>query len=168
MFSFLKKEVGEDGQRSRLWIIFGIAAIGILLVLIGGSLGRTEGDDEPASDPPAEEALLSYQSYLEGRIRGLCESVSGVSNVHVIVTLAGGFESVYATEWEESGEKYVILGSGSSAEALLLSHASPQIIGIGIVCTGGSNASIRHELTSLLCAALDLSSTRIYVTERGG
>lgn len=168
MFSFLKKESENSSQKGHLWIILAVAAIGIVFILVGGNLSAQEKDDTPSVYTPSEDELLTYQTYLENRVRGLCESVSGVSNVHVIVTLAGGFESVYATELEEDGEKYVILGSGSSAEALFLSRSAPKIIGIGIVCTGGGNANVRRELTSLLCAALDISSTRIYVTERGG
>lgn len=167
MLPFLKKD-NEEESRGRLWIILAVAAVGIALILIGGSLGEAEACDEDPLYVPAEDELLLYQAHLEEQIKSLCESVNGVSNVRVIVTLSGGFESVYATEWEENDEKYVILGSGSSAQALFLSRAAPKIIGIGIVCTGGGNANVRRELTSLLCAALDISSTRIYVTERGG
>ena len=108
---------------------------------------------------------MRYRSDLEERVKHLCESVLGVKDVTVIITLSGGFERIYATELSEGGEEYVIIGSGSSAEALLLSQAAPQIEGIGIVCQGGGNPDVKLELTSLLSASFHVSSNRIYITE---
>ena len=110
---------------------------------------------------------MIYQDYLEKRIKTLCESVSGVRNVTVVVTLSGSFESVYATEWPDGNEEYVILGSGSSASPIYLSRSAPEIAGIGIVCSGGANDNVRRELISLLSATFHISSNRIYITEAG-
>jgi stage III sporulation protein AG len=79
--------------------------------------------------------------------------------------LEGGFQSVYATEYQNGNESYVIVGSGSSAKPLFLSREAPQIAGVGIVCRGGNSASVRHELTILISAAFPVPSNRIYVTE---
>lgn len=164
---FWKNENGEENGKAKLWLILGITAVGILLLLLGGG-GLLEQKSEQAQEnnqTTDEEELRRYQSYLEEKIKVLCESVSGVSNVTVAVTLSGGFESIYATEINDGDEVYVLLGSGSSQNGLLLSHDAPQIIGIGIVCRGGGSSAVQRELTALLSSAFDLSSNRIYVTE---
>lgn len=163
MFSFLK--ASEDSPlKGKLGIILLLGLLGIALLLFGGSLGESETEKEEPTLPAAED-LSAYRDSLEERIREICGSVKGVGSVRVILMLEGGFSSIYATEWEGENEHYVILGSGSSAQALYLGQRMPQITGIGIVCTGGGSATVQRELTALLCAAFDLPSTRIHVTE---
>ena len=143
-----------------------LAAVGIALLLIGAPKINTEKEtDVPYS--PTEDELTLYQEHLERRIATLCQSVSGVSDVKVFVTLEGGFESVYATEYEDGDERYVIVGGGSSAEPIYLSRHAPTVKGVGIVCRGGSDPRVQRELIGLISATLDLSGNRIYVTEAG-
>ncbi len=164
--SFLKSCMG-DGEKGgmRLWLIILAASVGVLLLVFGSKLEKKE---EASTDPVYSvdtDEMVRYQSYLEERIRVLCRSVKGVGEVSAVVTLGGGYESVYATQLKNGDEVYVIVGSGSSAEALLISRNAPEIAGIGIVCHGGSNAEVRRELTALLSAAFDIPSNRIYITE---
>jgi len=164
MFSFWKNDA-ESGHGGRFWILLLLGAIGVGLLLFGGAWEKKDAQSPITQAPDAEEELREYQAYLEQRVKTLCESVNGVSNVTVIVTLSGSFQSVYATEWKEGDEKYVIVGSGANAEALLLSRATPSIEGIGVVCRGGGNDARRRELISLISAGFNLASNRIYVTE---
>ena len=161
MGTFWKGEHGAKG-----WLLLLLAVVGVGLLIFGG-IWEQEDRESTGSDgvDNGEEALRIYQSELEARIRELCAGVAGVSDVRVIVTFAGGYEAVYATERIDGDERYVILGSGANAEALLLSHAAPKITGIGVICRGGGNATVRHELLSLLSAAFDLPTNRIYITE---
>lgn len=164
MFSFWKSDT-EGGRGRYTWILLLLGAIGVGLLLFGGAWEKKETKSTSVDAPSVEEEMRLYQDYLEGRVKSLCESVDGVSDVTVIVTLSGGFESVYATECRGEGEAYVIVGSGANAEALLLSRAAPTIEGIGVVCRGGGNDARRRELISLIGAGFNLASNRIYVTE---
>lgn len=168
MFGWLKNgETGDKKKNVKLYLILLGAAAGVLLLLVGnGSNVSQDTPQKESYDLQSDEAVI-YQNYLEKEIRSLCESVSGVENVTVAVTLSTGFESIYATEWKDGEETYVILGSGSSAEALYLSRSTPTIAGIGIVCTGGGSSRVRNELIPLLSATFSVSSNRIYITEAG-
>ena len=157
----------EKSGKLKFLLIAAGAALGILLLVLGGGgwLSKSTAEESEKTDTPEKDELILYQSYLEERVRTLCESVEGVESVTAAVTLAGSFESVYATELSDGNEEYVILGSGASASALFLSRSTPEISGIGIVCRGGGNATIRQELTALLSAAFHISSNRIYITQ---
>ena len=159
----------KNGKKDpKIWFLILGAAIGVLLLLIGsGNKTSTENTEHQIYDPSSDETVI-YQNYLEQEIKKLCQSVSGVGNVTVAVTLSNGFESIYATEWKDGEESYVILGSGSSASALYLSRALPTIAGIGIVCTGGGDIRVQNKLIPLLSATFSVSSNRIYITEAGG
>ena len=167
MFDFLKKGSLKENGRLRLYLLLGCGVLGILLILFGSSTKTAEKTSTETPYSTSTDELVIYQDYLEKRIKTLCESVSGVRNVTVVVTLSGSFESVYATEWPDGNEEYVILGSGSSAAPIYLSRSAPEIAGIGIVCSGGANDNVRRELISLLSATFHISSNRIYIAEAG-
>ena len=167
MFDFLKKGSSTEKGKLRLYLLLGCGVLGILLILLGSGGKKVETSANEAPYSTATDELVIYQDYLEARIKKLCESVSGVKKVTVVVTLSGSFESVYATEWPDGNEEYVILGSGSSASPIYLSRSAPEIAGIGIVCSGGANDHIRRELIALLSATFHISSNRIYITEAG-
>ena len=167
MFDFFKKGTLKENGKLRFYLLLGCGLLGILLILFGSSSKTTEKTPTETPYSTSTDELVIYQDYLEARIKKLCESVSGVRNVTVVVTLSGSFESVYATEWPDGNEEYVILGSGSSASPIYLSRSAPEIAGIGIVCSGGSNDNVRRELISLLSATFHISSNRIYITEAG-
>jgi len=163
MFSFLTDKDGGN-TKGYLPILLIAAAIGILLLLIGGASDRGDADEKQTDVRSTEEELAAYQEDLETRIQRLCESVNGVNHATVTVTLSGGFTSVYATEWKDGNEKYVILGSGANATALYLTREAPQIAGVGIVCDATDLDRVRYELISLLGATFNVSAHRIYVT----
>ena len=163
-----KKEsaVSRIGKRKLLLILAG-GGIGILLLLIGsGWFGKNNTPKTATEDTvQIEEEVRQYRAETEKQIKKLCESVQGVGNVTVAVSLSGGFETVYATESGANGERYVTIGSGSNQQALLLYRTPPDVTGIGIVCSGGSDLNIRRELLSLLSATYHISTNRIYITE---
>ena len=168
---FFASKEGDDSPRQGKMPtlpLLGVALIGVLLILFGGQIGNSK-KKENTSDAPsalsAQEDLEAYQSYIEARVKALCESVNGVENVTVAVTLSGGFEEIYAREISSDKETYVILGSGSNASALYLTRKAPEINGIGVVCRGGGNDNVRRELLSLLSAAFEVPANRIYITE---
>ena len=82
----------------------------------------------------------------------------------------GGFEYVYATDIKNGvsdSVQYIIIGSGNDEKLVYLTEKVPRISGIGVVCSGGGDISIQNELISLLSAAFDVPSNKIYVTGGG-
>ena len=146
------------------------AIIGIGLLLIGNLVGKgNEKNDADTSlkDPTAMDADAFVES-VEKKITEICRSVEGVGNVHAAVTVGGGYRAVYASDSQSSGTSYrnemVLTGSGSSEKAILVGYQNPEIVGIGIVCTGGNDPAVRQEIISLVCAAFNVSTNKIYVT----
>lgn len=152
-----------------IFIVLGVA-LGVFL-LIYGSYAEKKNDSTQTdiSDDSAEMDADAYARDAESRIAQLCGSVSGVSNVHVSVTLSGGYNAVYAQNSQSGSSGYknefVLTGNGSSEKALLIGYSVPQISGVGIVCTGGGDSEIRREIIALVGAAFGVSTNKIYVTE---
>ena len=149
-------------------------ALGVVLLLLGNR--RAEGNSNPSADsPPAGTVTRTTEEYradLEARMEAICGQVSGVGSVKVIVTLAGGCEYVYATDKKLTvgGEStsYITVGSGDSESLVYITERAPAIVGIGVVCAGGQDSTVRREVTSLLSAAFGVGSHQIYVTAGRG
>ncbi len=147
-------------------------ALGVVLLLLGNR--RAEGQNSPSADNLAGMVTRTTEEYradLESRMEAICGQVSGVGTVKVIVTLAGGCEYVYATDKKVTvgGEStsYITVGSGDSESLVYITERAPAIVGIGVVCAGGQDATVRKEVTALLSAAFGVGSHQIYVTGGG-
>lgn len=168
MMNEQKEEPAGRQSRKKLWLICAGAGLGILLLLVGsGWFGGKEGSAPATEAATGAEELAEYRKEVEGRIRDLCRYALGSDRVEVAVSLAGGFETVYATEEKNGATVYTVIGSGSNAEALILTRKPPEIAGIGIVCRGGGTAETRAELTALISAAFHVPTNRIRISEAG-
>lgn len=165
MLDFLKRGTDKESLLSKKGLLILLAALlGLCLLLFGGKGASADETVTQSPYSPQEDELVLYREHLEERIQALCQSVSGVGSVRVAVTLSGSYKAVYATENKNGNEEYVILGSGSSASALLLSKETPAIVGVGIVCGGGADIGVKSELTALIAAAFDVPTNRIHIS----
>ena len=171
------RTVGAMKKSGRLWIALGGVALGIILLIFGGewrSVFMSEEKEhmvspqEAAGDAGQLLSMEEYRSAMEKRICDICARVSGAGSVYAVVNLAGGYEYVYATDQKltAGGEtlEYLIIGSGSEERVVYLTERVPEILGIGVVCTGGNQREVRSEITALLSAAFGVGSHKIYVT----
>ena len=165
MFSIFKKTKESEGKKLPILLLLAGGIVGIALILFG-SMGSDSPEPISESQANKEEEIVRYQEYLESRVEALCTSM-GLGKVSAIVTLEGSFEEIYATEWHGENEQYVVLGSGSSEQALLLSRNAPNIMGIGVVCHSPLSPTRHDELLSLLSATFHTPSNRIYITGIG-
>ena len=151
-----------------------LAAVGIVLgivILLAGSFESRGSEREGEDTGSAELDAKIYEQELEEKIRELCYDVRGVGGVEVMVSLKGGYKTVYAMDAQASSGGYrseiVKVGSGSNQNGIIIGYENPEIIGVGIVCEGGDDARVRGEIVSLVSAALDISSNKIFVAAGG-
>ena len=153
-------------DRKLLWLVLGVA-IGLGL-LIWGSIGGDETEEEPQTawmqtTPDPEK----YASSIEEQVVRICSRVKGAGRVEAVVTLNGGYRAVYATDSQTTSSGYksstVLTGSGSAEEAIPIGYENPEIAGIGIVCEGAENGTVRQQILSLVSAAFDVSTHKIYI-----
>ena len=153
---------------TRILIIIGLA-LGVVLLLIGNGLFSTENNDSIEVSAVYDER--AYEAELVAKIENICGKIRGVGEVSVAVTLDGSFKTVLAQNSQSnlsgSGtrkEEYVLVGSGSSESTVPIGYTPPEILGIGVVCTGGGDPRVCREVISLISATFDLPSNKIYVT----
>ena len=163
----------REGVRGRLaaWLavgkrrglILGLCfGLGVLFLLFGGG-GEAEGTAQSEGEGMSFAELCAYQAELEREVEALCESVAGVSQAQVMVTLGAGARICYATD--ERGD-VVTVGSGSAARALYRTVEPPTVQGVGVVCHGGEDPAVVQRLVELLSTTLGISAARVSVAPR--
>lgn len=151
----------------RLILLCGCVAFGLFLLVLSGNMSDKESNEGERSEAIVRYDEKEYEKETVEKIEELCASVNGVGSARVAVTLDGTYKAVYAVDMQTGSSvknEHVLIGSGSSEEALLLGYTPPDILGVGIVCDGGDDPRIRAELISLVAAVFDLPTNKIYVT----
>lgn len=146
--------------KGRLWLLLGGAVCGVLLLLFGGMSQKIE--QEPTVDTVAQRIaeLEAYELRVEAELTALCASVSGVRDVELMVSLAGGYAVKYT---EDADGDPASVGSGSSEEPLFNTVAPPAILGVGVVCHGGEKPAVQQTLVELISTTLGIPANRVFV-----
>lgn len=158
LFDFLR-------ARGKLWLLVGGVLAGVFLLLVGSGVGT---ENKSASTNESETALqedaadlTAYEDKLENELEALCESVTGVGKVDVMVTLGSGCRVVYVTDG--NGE-IATTGTGSAQKAIYRTLQPPTVVGVGIVCKGGDNPHVQRALVDLVSTTLGITTNRVFVT----
>lgn len=170
----------KQGKNSRIVFLLGIAGVG--LIFFSGILEKKEGTNSPELTV-GETVTVSADAYtaaLEKRMDAVLESISGVGKVEVMITLESGTEYLYAQEIRSSSDyshregdleerseqesSYLLVEGKNGKEALVLQEIQPRIKGVVVVCQGGKNSDVRQSVTQAVTVALNITSSRVYVT----
>ena len=141
-------------DKSKL-IIIGAAALGIILMLMSSNTEHSE-----QKETPEYTEIGFYTTYLDERIIDLCNSIYGVSETKVFLTLDTSSEYIYQGDGVSD---FLILSSEEGETAVKLCEIYPRVRGIAVVCEGGDSPRIKETVTALLSAALGLPTNKIKV-----
>ncbi len=155
------------GRSGRIILFLGIA--GILLIYLSSMIPK----EKKQTPSPKTDTTAAYCAELETKVASLVKSITGSKKVSVAVTLDSGKQFVYADEGrhsqsdsgDDSEQSYIIVRSSNGDEGgLLVTEYLPIVRGVAIVC-GNLSATQREDIKSAVCAALDISERKIYVTQ---
>ena len=173
------RELVKKYKNILLILLFFVVAA---LIFFSGGEKKTELKGEEPVD------TARYLEESERRLTEVLEQMSGVGAVRVYLTLESGEEKIYATEsrtnqqsrssmTDGSGDKslennaegeetYLVLrGSGGEETPIILKTMEPKSRGAVILCEGGEDPAIREKVLKAASAALNISSSKIYVTK---
>ena len=155
-------------SKSFLYIVLALAA-GVALLLLPGS-GGTES--KTVSAPWASE----YTAALEKKGASLIGELDGVKDCSVAITLAAGYEYLYASDgrishtYDESGallgdeetREYIFAATDGNTQPVVISERMPTVEGVAVVCKGAT-AVTEQKIISLLSALFNIKSNKISV-----
>lgn len=181
----------EQGKRN-LWLM-GLAALGVLLLIISGTRGDSPAANQRPSretpEPAVQEQVKSGISLEEEKLsKRLCEllsKVEGAGRVEVSVRLSSSASVDYAvntttskkttqeqdqsgdtrliTENTESGQ-LVMNRSGSGGEQPVVEREmAPRVVGVLVVAEGAGDAFVKARLFEATRVALGIEPQKIAV-----
>ena len=163
-----EKAIKRNNKSQKIIFLLLGGMLGVILLIFGNLADNSKQEVEQAVESGVEVTDAdAYAAMLEERVERICSQVSGVGSVEVFVSLKGGYRTVYAVDSQSSSSGYkseiVMSGSGSNKRAVVTAYQNPEIAGVGIVCSGASNESVRNQIISLVSASLDIGSNKIFV-----
>ncbi len=160
--------MGEMKKNKKLWIIFFLLVVGVILLVVGNSdVFSAARETEEECEHQEKLNIDDYERALEEDISGFCKGLAGVDSVSVSVRLAGSSESIYAQNSQNGSgadrDEYVIIGSGSSSHPIYIGERSPEILGVGVIIFSRGSEVTKTEAEALLSSAYGVPLNRIYV-----
>ena len=161
-------------EQNKIGIIVLLAVIGLTLAL----LPKQSQNLSPTHVSTDETDESEYILQLEKRLSETLKTIEGAGKTKVFITLAGSGETVYLTnakldesidavsQTRTTSEKHLAtMKNGTSTETpVIVKKIAPKISGVLIVCEGGENQNVKSNIIKAASTALDVSSSRIYVT----
>lgn len=172
-YKFFKNE-----RIRNLVIISGV--IGIILIFISNIFFNKDNNEV---DIYAEEYcttdVIDYEKSIEKKLEDIISSIEGAGKTKVMATLDRTEQTIYATEEKYSNEDikdnkqsqsneitYVIVKKSDGTEIpLTVTEIQPKIKGVVVVCEGGGNPIVQERIISAVTTVLDISSTKVCVTQ---
>lgn len=163
------RELLSSEKGRKILIAVGVAVM-LLLLLSTLDFGR-----EKAADP-REETPVQTEQRLEKRLEQLLSGISGVGEVHVMITLDTTAEQIYAEDTktdsdrsdsamsQSSSKETEVVLAGSSKEPLCKSVIQPKVRGAAVVCSGAADPAVKERVANAVAGVLNISLARVYVT----
>ncbi len=165
-------------KNPKMLIICGLT--GIALIALSSFFSLSEGDGREANTAAEELSVKEYEADLEERIKRIVSGITGNDDATVMITLESSVKYVYADDTKDtsstvSGDKsttqssansksYITVKSSEGGEkALIVTQNMPQVRGVAIICAGGDDSQLSEKISNAVCAALNITSKRVYI-----
>lgn len=166
----LKHMKGQD------WLI--VILLGVLLLIVAipsGTLQKSDSSDEGQEkesesvgegDSGSQEEA-DYVKNMEGELEDILESMQGVGEVKVMITLKDEGESILdkdvSLEEKVKKENTVIYNKGNDTHPYVTKENVPQIEGVLIVAEGGGNVETVTKISDSVVALFPVEVHKVKV-----
>lgn len=160
----LRDALSDEKKRVNLLLCTGLA--GLLLLALSEWLPERSQPSQPQQAAPAPATQQDYAARLEDQLETLIAQVDGVGRAEVMVTLAQGEQSIYATDQETSQDgssrsSHVLTGD----EGLVETVQTPRVLGVAVVCEGGGSAAVQNRVSALVQSLTGVGANHITVAK---
>lgn len=141
----------------------------ICLVLLAGIILMSIPPKSESENTATEPALTYTEESLSDKLAQILTQIEGVGKTRVLLTEAGGEETVYQTDEDVSSdgsvrsETVIITGEGRGQTGLVRTVTPPVYLGAIVVCQGADSASVRLAVVQAVSNVTGIPSDRITV-----
>lgn len=137
-----------------------------------------EEDGELAADRyDMADSACTYSSYMEQRLQKVLESMDGISQVSVMITVKDSGEKVTVKDVDTSHsesdgssqssvtEQTVMADTAGDTAPYITGYIQPQVEGVVVCCHGAENADMSLKITNAVQALFDVPAHKIVILE---
>ena len=128
-------------DKNLIRVIYIIGIIGIALIFCS-----TFFSDKSSDDTISPRSISDYQSTQETRIKDMVESIEGVGNAKVMITMENSAEQIYTDDTK-------------------VKEIEPAVRGVLVICTGANNPEIKETVLESVTKTLNISSDKVCITK---
>lgn len=144
------------GKNPYVVLVFAIGAVFLILPSSSSDVEAVETVEREVAAP-----IFSLEDE-ETRLAEILESISGVGEVRVLLSLSSTATRKLATSAGEA----IIISEGSGHEVVVdNSYDYPTYLGAVVVCEGAGDAQVRLDLVKAVSAYSGLGSSKIIILE---
>ena len=146
---------------------------------LGGASGtQSDGDTaESGGDEAYMRETSEYTKILESRLTNVLESMGGISDVSVMITVKDNGQRIALkdrntsqSEGSDSSQTSVTEGTvlektGDSNIPYVTKYVQPEVEGVVVCCNGAENAEIALKITNAVQALFDVPTHKIVILE---
>lgn len=141
------------GDKTKQSLIYIILSIGILLLVAGSVLPRSDEVKETVQPQQTD-----YGATLEDRLESILSQIAGAGGVHVMVVMEN--DGVRAAA--QDGTRTLMQGNAP----FVTEEKAPEVRGVLVVAEGAASARVREALSEAVSALLGIDIHKIKVYER--
>ncbi len=184
-FSALTEKWNNGGHGRSNWII--LLLLGVLLMVVvwpGSSNSDTDSDSAAGADASSdneqsayagseewEDGESEYVKRLEEDLTAILETMAGVGEVRVMITLQDTGETIlekdYSSSTDTSSDSTVILEQDGNEVPYVTGQTFPGVQGVVVVAQGAGTGSISTDITDTVMALFGIEAHRVKVLPMG-
>ena len=167
------------------WIT--VILVGVLLLVValpmdygtGGDQGTTAGEDASSDSETTVSDQRSYQEYLEQRLENILETIEGVGDVQVMITVKDNGEKVVAKDSASShssttSEDGLVSDDYTTESTTVYDGADepyetkellPEVEGVVVVAEGADDAAVETRIYQTVKALFQVEAHKISVVK---
>lgn len=138
--------------------------------------GEADGE-QTAGREDMYDSACNYSSYMEQRLQKVLESMDGISQVSVMITVKNSGEKVTVKDVDTSHsesdgssqssvtEQTVMADTAGDTAPYITGYIQPQVEGVVVCCHGAENADMSLKITNAVQALFDVPAHKIVILE---
>ena len=168
--NFFKKKLKANKPNKKFAFIL-CAVLFFIVAIIFISSFKTNKTEAVSTEQPS--TIASFSEYTESRLSNIINSISGVSNAKVYISLSSSPEIIYAKDVTENNnngsiiktESIIFSKAGTQTSPCVVKTNYPKINGVLVVARGVSSAKTKLTLANCLSAVLNVPVASIEILE---
>lgn len=139
----------------------------VCIVILAGLVLMTLPIGTTQKSTTQQEKQATQEPSMEERLIDILSQIRGAGNVRVMLTVAAGEETVFASDQGSSGQKdtVTVTDEDRAETGLVVQVIPPRYLGALVVCQGADDPNVRLAITEAVASLTGLGTNKITIAK---